>query len=526
MTKKTKILIVLFSAITSALVSTLVLLVFLDSIFTRYSNDNIRKLNEVSDRFFIEVHKYLYAQIPEFQKDYCDAAVVDKLRQADMNSRYLRMFEYVREGKTLCTSYSGHIKGKVYTNDVQQLNPKLPLIADYGDPKKLFLYKESEMLTKIVSGNLRASFYVEDQILSSTSWIDQIVFLNTMTNEKKFFYGNISSFPNYKGMIEDEGTSIDGWNWYYFQCYGHSTSDSATGCGLMKVNVLEYLKQNNTILLFALLLYITVLIFFYFAYYNYTKFYKSLNRQVSRGINEERVVCYYQPIISRDDSSIRGCEVLCRWLDENGKIMFPDLFLNEIEINGQTAELTKVVISNAIRDLESAGILGEITANINIFPQDIESGEIIKVLKDVVPQRYIKEITLEVTEKEVKDYYRLAKGLKKLSKMGFKLAIDDFGTGYSNFKHLQDLKVDVLKMDKSFIETIEKDTSKENVIVHMVNIAKDFDLKVVAEGVETIKQIEILDKLDVHYNQGFIYSRPTPIAEFEKYYKENPHQHF
>ena len=59
-----------------------------------------------------------------------------------------------------------------------------------------------------------------------------------------------------------------------------------------------------------------------------------------------------------------------------------------------------------------------------------------------------------------------------------------------------------------------------------MNIAKDFDLKVVAEGVETIKQIEILDKLDVHYNQGFIYSRPTPIAEFEKYYKENPHQYF
>lgn len=522
MTKKIKILIVLFSALTSALVSTLVLLIFLDSIFTRYSNDNIKKLNEVSDRFFIEVHKYLYKQIPEFQKNYCDASVVDKLRQADMNSRYLRMFEYVIDGKTLCTSYSGHITGEVYAHDIHQINPKLPLIAAYGEPKKLFLYKESEMLTKISSGNLRASFYVEDQLLSSTTWINQLVFLNSMSNEKKFFYGNTSEFPDYKKMIEAEGTTIGGWDWYYFQCYGQNT----TGCGLMKVNILDYLKQNNTIISLALLLYVAVLIFFYFAYYNYAKFYKSLNRQINRGINEDRVVCYYQPIISRDESSIIGCEVLCRWIDEDGRTTYPDLFLNEIEVNGQTAELTRVVVTNAIRDLEDAEILGEITANINIFPQDIESGEIIKVLKDAVPQRFIKEITLEVTEKEVKDYYRLAKGLKKLSKMGFRLAIDDFGTGYSNFKHLQDLKVDVLKMDKSFIETIEKDTSKENVIVHIVNIAKDFDLKVVAEGVETIKQIEILDKLDVHYNQGFIYSRPTPIAEFKKYYKENPHQHF
>ena len=124
-----------------------------------------------------------------------------------------------------------------------------------------------------------------------------------------------------------------------------------------------------------------------------------------------------------------------------------------------------------------------------------------------------KEIGIELTEtyliKSIKDISEI---LKSMRKIGFKILIDDFGTGYSSLKYLQELPIDILKIDKSFVSDMSKDNN--DIVKAIVAISKSFGFFTIAEGVETEEQADILRDLDVDIAQGYLYSKPKRLIEF------------
>ena len=126
------------------------------------------------------------------------------------------------------------------------------------------------------------------------------------------------------------------------------------------------------------------------------------------------------------------------------------------------------------------------------------------------------KIDLEITESATVDTgIDIIEIMNKMKKLGFLISIDDFGTGYSSLSMLQDMPVDIIKIDKSFVDRIGK--NDKNIIDYILNIAKELNLKTIAEGVETEEQVKYLSKRGCNIIQGYYYSKPLPEDEFEEY---------
>lgn len=240
----------------------------------------------------------------------------------------------------------------------------------------------------------------------------------------------------------------------------------------------------------------------------------SLPRQVYRGLNFHQLELHYQPIIGLASSRLAGCEVLCRWHTIEGIMIRPDEFISVVENNQQTRQLTELVITKCINELRAVGLLGRCRIAINAFPDDIASGHILRVFQRLLPLSDYSLFTIELTEQKISNLPALCEGVRQLRTLGFRVAIDDFGTGFSNLEGLRELRVDILKIDKSFVWGVETPSLKQSLVEHIVNIAKSLQLKIVAEGVETREQLAYLHGLDVEYSQGYLHSRPLCLRDF------------
>ncbi|MEF1340337.1 EAL domain-containing protein, partial [Vibrio rotiferianus] len=240
----------------------------------------------------------------------------------------------------------------------------------------------------------------------------------------------------------------------------------------------------------------------------------SLPNQVRQGLNVHQLNLHYQPIVGLGSGKIEGCEVLCRWHTPEGTLIRPDEFIRVVENNQQSRELTELVITKCIGDFRAAGLLGKCRIAINAFPDDIASGHILRVFNRLLPLKDFSLFTIELTEQKVNSLPALCEGVRQLRTLGFRVAIDDFGTGYSNLEGLREMNVDILKIDRCFIWGAETPSLKQSLIKHIVNIANSLDLKTVAEGVETQKQLAYISSLGVDYSQGYLHSRPVCLQEF------------
>lgn len=232
---------------------------------------------------------------------------------------------------------------------------------------------------------------------------------------------------------------------------------------------------------------------------------------LSRG----KIVLYYQSIVSLQDSKIIGCEVLCRIQKPDGSIIEPDTFIPSLNNQESQWSLDSCVIKQAIKELsESVDKSREIKVSFNLFPSSVNAkklhGHIIEILSNM-PHPGL-HITLEVIEKEYLD--DLPSQAASLKSMGYELSVDDFGTGFSNLGNIVKLRPNCLKIDKSFIQHIGNGSNETILVPTIVHLANTIGCQIVAEGIETMKQKEILTEMGVHLGQGFLFSPPLPLDEF------------
>ena len=229
---------------------------------------------------------------------------------------------------------------------------------------------------------------------------------------------------------------------------------------------------------------------------------------VKSAIDEERIICVYQPIVSTKNGKIQKYEMLLRLLDTQGAIIPPLEFLPAIRHTNVYINITKIVIDFAIKTLKEHSF--ELSMNLDL--QDIVNDDIMNLIKDGFSQNpeLAKRLTIEILEhEEITNFEIIKERINSLKNLGFTIAIDDFGSGYANFQYLLHLDIDILKIDGSLIRDIDTNKNSYHIVETIGNFAKKMNIKTIAEQVETVHELKTIKSLNIDYVQGYLLGKPS-----------------
>lgn len=242
---------------------------------------------------------------------------------------------------------------------------------------------------------------------------------------------------------------------------------------------------------------------------------------IGRSMSMEHFSLHYQPVMDLRDGSIFGFEALIRWHHPERGYIPPMDFIPIIEESGQIIEVTSMVLNMALRQKQIWNEKGyrNLKMSVNISGRSLLKEDIYEEINKLLIEYNIspREIILEITETALLSKRIIqSKVLKRLIDRGLEIALDDFGTGYSSLARINNLPLKHLKIDKCFIDNIEEDTSEEALVKYIIDLGCALDLNVVAEGVETKGQMELLKKLGCHLAQGYYYAKPMPAHDLDQ----------
>ncbi len=236
--------------------------------------------------------------------------------------------------------------------------------------------------------------------------------------------------------------------------------------------------------------------------------------ELRRAIRAREFILHYQPQIELENGRVFGFEALIRWQHPERGLLYPDMFISVLEETGLIVPLGSWVIDEVCRQIAHWHSLGqEVTCTaINLSPSQLQDTDLVEQVSASLERHQIPphSIELEVTETMLMaDVELTRKQLSRLQALGVSVAIDDFGTGHSSLSYLKSLPVNVLKIDRSFIQDITSDNDDREIVSAIIAMAHKLGLKVVAEGVETLAHQNILAHNACDFGQGFLYSKPV-----------------
>jgi diguanylate cyclase (GGDEF)-like protein len=241
-----------------------------------------------------------------------------------------------------------------------------------------------------------------------------------------------------------------------------------------------------------------------------------LRRALQRG-DELRLV--YQPVVEATTGRITGAEALMRWRDPDFGDISPEEFIPIAEEGGLIVTLGEWTLRTACRQLSewrAQGIGQDLTMMINLSAVQLERDGLRSTVSAALWDYNLKskDVSLEVTESALmRNESRAIETLSELKRMGFGIALDDFGTGFSSLNYLKKFPVDTVKIDRAFVRDLAFDSDDAAIVAAVLSIARQLELNVVAEGVETIEQRDFLREHFCPEIQGFLYSHPVPPEE-------------
>ena len=236
-------------------------------------------------------------------------------------------------------------------------------------------------------------------------------------------------------------------------------------------------------------------------------------KQMREGLELGEFEVHYQPIISLARREISGFEALLRWKNRQ-RMVPPDEFIPFAEETGLIIEQGQFALRKAMSDHRKFCNLAkneQLFMSVNLSGKQVSSNQEVETIKRIINSGEIRpqQLKLEVTETlMLENFDQSKKVLNNLRNLGATIAIDDFGTGYSSLSYLHQLPLDTLKIDRAFINKIEKNKKSLQIVETIMNLSNTLDINVVAEGIETEKQMSILTNLGCDFCQGFHISKP------------------
>ncbi|MFR0040492.1 MAG: EAL domain-containing protein [Lachnospira sp.] len=245
----------------------------------------------------------------------------------------------------------------------------------------------------------------------------------------------------------------------------------------------------------------------------------SMRQAVTSGIEE--FVVFYQPVVDVRTGECSSCEALVRWDSKALGFMGPGDFIPLAEYLGLITSIGDYVLEEACRQCRYWNEHGipDFHINVNLSVVQLLQKDVAETVARILNKTGVnpKNIVLEITESfAINDMDRVLDIIKGIKKLGPRIALDDFGTGYSSLNYIKQLPLDIIKVDKTFIDDIVEDEYAQAFIKLIVELSDTIDTDIIVEGVENEAQLNILKELGVDYIQGFYYGKPVPAYEFEK----------
>jgi len=246
-----------------------------------------------------------------------------------------------------------------------------------------------------------------------------------------------------------------------------------------------------------------------------------LDTALHKALERNELVLYYQPKIDVRTSKMVGAEALMRWM-RDGKIIPPGDFIPLAEATGLINQMSLWAITEAARQAKrwQAQFGFDASIAVNLPSRLFEQVDLVDKIQAILTQEGVPPhfIELEITETGLmKDLQGVVPSLHRLNQLGVEISIDDFGTGYSSLAYLTTLPISELKIDRSFVHGLGTTPQSSAVVSAIIALARALGLRVIAEGVEQVSQMEVLYNLGCHICQGFLFARPMPPADVEKW---------
>ena len=242
---------------------------------------------------------------------------------------------------------------------------------------------------------------------------------------------------------------------------------------------------------------------------------------MERAIQNKEFTLYLQPKYDIEKGTIIGAEALVRWISLENGFISPGDFIPVFENNGFVYEVDKFIWEESCRYLRKWLDEGREVhpISVNVSRIDLYTPKLVQHLVNLrekyqLPSQYLE---LEITESAyTEDPEQIITITRQLREAGFVILMDDFGTGYSSLNMLKDIQIDVLKLDMGFLKSSDYSAKGGNILTAILKMAESLKMQTIAEGVETKEQVEFLKSIGCKYVQGFYYSKPLPVDEFEK----------
>jgi sensor c-di-GMP phosphodiesterase-like protein len=246
---------------------------------------------------------------------------------------------------------------------------------------------------------------------------------------------------------------------------------------------------------------------------------QSLEAQLRKAISTGALSLVYQPIVDLETEKITGAEALVRWIKRDGESIPPDVFVALAEAEGFVCEITRLVMHRIVQELGDVLVQGRLHLTLNVTAQDLTDPTFLPELDRCLQYAKVPRsaLGLELTERSTADSIVATKALSDLKQAGYRLYIDDFGTGYSSLAYLHRLAVDGIKIDQIFTQTVGTESITATVIPQILEMARQLELQVIVEGVETKEQADYFRAaFPTGRAQGWLYSRPLSANDLRR----------
>ncbi len=253
----------------------------------------------------------------------------------------------------------------------------------------------------------------------------------------------------------------------------------------------------------------------------------SLEADIREAIEWEEFIPYYQPIIKLENEEIKGFEALARWESHKRGFVFPDEFIPLAEETNLVQAIDFQILRKSCQQLKTwqeSLSRHDLYVSCNLFCNQFFSATLPDDIERVLIETGLKpeNLRVELTERALLENTEIVlSNMKALKRLGVKILLDDFGTGYSSLSYLHRFPIDVLKIDRSFINNVHEHKNNRAIIKTIVDLATNLRMATVGEGIENIEDAQLLQKMDCSYGQGFYYAKPMPASEMEQYIINN-----
>lgn len=240
-----------------------------------------------------------------------------------------------------------------------------------------------------------------------------------------------------------------------------------------------------------------------------------LDMEIDNALNNDEFSIVYQPIVNLKNNKIVGVEALLRWYNDRLGFVGPNEFIPVLEKTGMIIPVGKWILAAVCRQMkvwQEAGIMMQRVC-VNVSPIQFQDRNFVSDLKEILNESLLDAsyLEIEITEGAILDITNSSRTINELKGLGVKVSIDDFGTGYSSLSYLKQLPIDTLKIDKSFIDDLDRDG--EIIANTIISMGKNLNFRVIAEGIESEEQLNYLRKQKCHEGQGYYFSKPVKNTE-------------